>query len=178
MNDSILFEEKQYMGFNKQSILWRTVLALFCFVAYYWSENPKPVDVSGIHIGSYPAQDIENSGQMFFIMGLVILLISAILIFVLHIHTVVTPTSIILSGLWTARKVKIDFSSIVSAEKVLSSKYRLNRPMYNLHINGTIRFYTRGMYSVQMADRDGLKYRIGTQRPEDLLKVVQQQIGK
>lgn len=178
MTDSVLFDERQYMGYNKQSILWRTVLALFCFVAYYWSENPKPVDVSGIHIGSYPAYDIAPSGQMFFLMGMVILLISAVLIFVLHIHTVVTPTSIILSGLWTARKVKIDFSSIVSAEKVLSSKYRLNRPMYNLHINGTIRFYTRGKDSVQLTDRDGLKYRIGTQRADDLLKVVQEQLSK
>jgi hypothetical protein len=178
MSEHILFEEKQYLGFNKQSILWRIVLALFCFVAYYWSENPKPVDVSGIHIGSYPVQDIENSGQIFFVMGMIIMVISAILIFVLHMHTTVTEQSIILDGLWTARKVKIDFSSIVSAEKVLSSKYRLNRPMYNLHLNGTIRFYTRGKDSVQLTDRDGLKYRIGTQRADDLLKVIQQQLNK
>jgi len=178
MSDSILFEEKQYLGFNKQSILWRTVLALFCFVAYYWSENPKPVDVSVIHIGSYPVQDIENSGQIFFIMGLVILLLSACLVFVLHIHTTVTETSIILNGLWTARIVKIDFNSIVSAEKILSSKYRLNRPVYNLHLNGTIRFYTRGKDAVQLTDRDGLKYRIGSQRADDLLKAIQQQLDK
>ena len=136
------------------------------------------MDVSGIHIGSYPVQNIENSGQMFFIMGMVILLISAFLIFVLHIHTTVTEKSITLDGLWTSKKVKIDFSSIVSAEKVLSSKYRLNRPMYNLHINGTIRFYTRGKDSVQLTDRDGLKYRIGSQRANDLLKIIQQQLGK
>ena len=109
-------------------------------------------------------------------MGLMVLLISAFLIFVLHIHTIVNETSITISGLWTARKVKIDFNSIVSAEKVLSNKYGLNRPIYNLHLNGTIRFYTLGKYSVQLTDRDGLKYRIGTQRADEFLKIVQQQI--
>ena len=32
MEDEILFEEKQYIGYNKWAIIWRTVLALFCFI--------------------------------------------------------------------------------------------------------------------------------------------------
>src|SRR6267378_2271565 len=113
MNDSILFEEKQYMGFNKQSILWRTVLALFCFLAYYWSENPKPVDVSGIHIGSYPVQNIENSGQLFFLMGVIILIFSIGLVFIVHIRTIITPENITLAGLWCSRKVRVLLSVVV-----------------------------------------------------------------
>lgn len=50
MQDQIIFEEKQYIGYNKWSILWRTVLAMFCFILYYWSENPKPVDVAMVAI--------------------------------------------------------------------------------------------------------------------------------
>src|SRR5579871_4481980 len=133
MNENILFDEKQYLGYNKQSVLRRTILALFCFLAYYWSENPKPVDVSGIHIGSYPVQNIENSGDLFFLMGVIILLFSIGLVFVVHLHTAVTAGSIILTGLWTSRKVKIDFASIVSARKVKYRRHFAGRSVYNLH---------------------------------------------
>jgi len=176
--DQPLFEEKQYIGFNKFSIIWRTVLAIFCFTAYYWSENPKPVDVKGIHIVPYPIENIENSGELFFLMGIFILLLSAILIFVLHIHTRITEQSITIDGLWTSRKVKIDFSSIVSAQKVAYSKYLLNRAVYNLHQKGEIRFFTQGNDAIELTDREGLKYRIGTQKPNELLGVIQNQLEK
>ena len=65
MEDEILFEEKQYIGYNKWAIIWRTVLALFCFLLYYWSENPKPVEVvNAIEIPASPVG--EDSGQLFF----------------------------------------------------------------------------------------------------------------
>jgi len=99
-----LFEERQYLGANKYSLLSRIVLALFCFFAYYWSENPKPVAVLGIPTAAYPVQELGNSGQLFFLMGMIILVLSALLVFVLHIHIVVTPTSVVIDGLWTARK--------------------------------------------------------------------------
>lgn len=174
--ENLLFEEKQYLGVNKYSVLSRIVLALFCFLAYYWSENPNPVEVSGIYIGSYPVEDIPNSGQLFFIMGIVILLISALLIFVLHIHTVVTKTSVIVDGLWTSRKVKIDLKSIVSAEQVVYNKYFLNRPVYNLHHKGIINFYTAGNEAVELTDNEGLKYRIGSQKAEALLAAIRKQM--
>lgn len=170
MQQGILFEEKQYLGLNKYSVLWRIVIALFCFTAYFWSENPKPVDVSGIAIPSSPVG--PNSGQLFFITGMIILLISALMIFVLHIHTQVTDTSIIIDGLWTSRKVKIDLNSIVSAEKVPYSRYKLNRPVYNLHHRGLISFYTRGSEALLLTDRDGLKYKIGSQKVNELLSII------
>jgi len=170
MQEGVLFEEKQFLGFNKHSLLWRIVMALFCFTAYYWSANPKPVDVAVIELPSSPVG--EHSGHLFFITGILILLISALLIYVLHISTIVTETSLVLDGLWTARKVKIDLNTIVSAEKVPYSRYRLNRPVYNLHHRGMISFYTRGNEAVLLTDRDGLKYMIGSQRADELLKVI------
>lgn len=172
MTQEILFEEKQYLGSNKQSVFRRMLLAIFCFVAYYWSENPKPVDVSGIHIGSYPIDSIPNSGELFFIMGMVILVLSAALVFVLHIKTTVTNDSIVLDGLWTARKVKISLNHIVDADKEEYSKYRFNRPAYNLHHRGVVSFYTSGNTVVVLTDKDGLKYRIGTLRPDEFLAAL------
>ena len=46
-------------------------------------------------------------------MGIAIIVISTLLVLVLHFHTQVQNGSIILDGLWTARKVKIDLHSIL-----------------------------------------------------------------
>jgi hypothetical protein len=176
MEDNLLFEEKQYIGYNKWSMLWRTVLALFCFVLYYWSENPKPVNVSLLEIPSSPVD--EDSGQLFFLMGLIIMLLSLGLIFVLHIHTRVINNSLILDGLWTSRKVKIDLRNIVDVRKVKYSKYLLNRPVYNLHFKNKIRFFTQGNDAVELTDKDGLKYRIGTQKAAELKKILETAVRK
>lgn len=176
MNDDILFEEKQYLGSNRSSLMRRIVLALFCFVAYYWSQNPKPVDVSVIHIGSYPVQNIENSGELFFVMGIFILLFSVLLVFMLHIRTTVTRSGIILDGLWTARKVKIDLGSIVSAQKVKFKNRLFQRPVYNLHFKGTITFFTSGTEAVELCDKDGLVYRIGSQRASELYEAIKKNL--
>ena len=170
MQDDILYEEKQYIGYNKWSILWRTVLAMFCFVLYYWSENPKAVDVAMMEIPSSPVD--EDSGQLFFLMGIVLMTLSLILIFVLHIHTKIIGNSLILDGLWTSRKVKIDLSNITEVKKVKYSKYLLNRPVYNLHYKNKIRFFTQGNDALELTDKDGLKYRIGSQKPDEFYKIL------
>jgi hypothetical protein len=176
MQNDLLFDEKQYIGYNKWSILWRTVLGLFCFTLYYWSENPKAVDVSVIEIPSSPVD--EDSGQLFFLMGIILMLLSLILIFVLHLHTKIQGENLILDGLWTSRKVKIDLSNIVSAKKVKYSKYLLNRPVYNLHFKNKIRFFTQGNDAVELTDKEGLVYRIGTQKASELVEIIQSIIKK
>jgi hypothetical protein len=173
------FSERQYLGSNRYSMLARTLVALFCFIAYYWSENPKPVNVSGIRIGSYPADElIPNSGSLFFLLGIVVLIISAMLVFVLHIKTVVTESELIIEGLWTARKVHIELDTITEAKVVPYSKYSLNRAVYNLHRNGITRFYTSGDYAVLITSNDGSKYLVGTQKPLELLTAVTDPVNK
>lgn len=172
MERDLLFEEKQYMGHNRLSMLWRTLLALFCFVGYYWSENPKPVHVSVFYIGSYPIQHIPNSGKVFFLLGLIILIISGLLTYILHIHTRVYNGYMIIDGFLGARKVKIDFSTITYLRK---GRYKLNifrRAVYNLHSKGVIRFYTSGQEFIELKDNAGFTYRIGTQRSEELLNLI------
>ena len=153
------FLEKQYFGLNKMSLARRMSLALFCFSAYYWRENH------------------EKSGELYFFLGIAIMLISIILFFILHFKTQVINGSIILDGLWTSRKIKIDTSSIVSVKRVKYSKYILNRAVYNLHLKGTIRFYTRGIDAVELTDKDGLIYLIGSQKAEELTRVIQNKLS-
>lgn len=158
MSEEITFEEKQYLGYNKLSFLRRMVLALFCFFAYYWSEEQN------------------KSGDLFFIMGIAIIVISALLVLVLHFETKVQNGSIVLDGLWTARKVKIDLKSIEQVRKAEYSRFFFKNSVYNLHRKGTIRFFTRGSDCVELIDKDGLTYLIGSQRADELAKVLQNEI--
>ncbi len=148
------FIEKQYLGLNKISLSRRMVLAIFCFVIYYLRENQ------------------QKSGELLFFLGIFILIISFILVFVLHFETKIKNGSIILDGLWTARKVKIDLNSINKCERVQYSKFFLNRSVYNLHFKGTIRFYTRGSDAVKLTDNDGQVYLVGSQKSEELARII------
>tara|TARA_X000000368_G_scaffold411194_1_gene395722 strand:- start:365 stop:847 length:483 start_codon:yes stop_codon:yes gene_type:complete len=153
------FTEKQYLGLNKMSFFKRMVLSIFCFLAYYWSENH------------------DKSGDLFFFLGISILVISALLVFVLHFETRITKDAIILDGLWTSRKVKIDVNSLQSAEIVKYSRFFLNRSVYNLHFKGSIRFFTRGKDAVKLTDKDGQVYLIGSQKVEELERIIKNKLN-
>jgi len=175
--NEILFEEKQYMGHNRLSIVIRSLITLFCFIAYYWSENPKPVQVSFVKIGSYPIQNINESGLIFFIVGISILVFSTGLTYILHTQIKVYKGYIIIDGFWTARKVKIDLKNIVSMRKSRYKKNMLRRAVYNLHNKGVIRFYTSGEEFIELVDNDGFTYRIGSQKATELFKTLKSQIN-
>ena len=153
------FIEQQYLGLNKMSLTRRIALVVFCFFAYYWRENHN------------------KEGEVYLLLGFGIIIFSVLLLFVLHFETKVINNSIILEGLWTSRKVKIDIASLVSARKIKYSNYIINRSVYNLHFNGVIRFYTRGKEAIEITDRDGLIYLIGTQKAEDLFKVINEKLN-
>jgi hypothetical protein len=168
----VLFEEKQYLGHNRFSMVIRTLFALFCFLGYYWSENPKPVQVYFFKIGSYPIQSIGNSGLIFFVVGVSILLLGVGLTYVLHIQTKVYKGYMILDGFWTSRLVKIDLSTITSIRKSRYKKNIFRRAVYNLHNLGVIRFYTSGEDFIELIDNTGFTYKIGSQKPQELFKVL------
>jgi len=159
MSEEILYEEKQYLGYNPLSLFRRLLLSLFCYALYWWK----------IHNG--------RNGDLFFWLGSGILIVSMVLLFILHMRIIVNHTSIVLSGLWTTRKVKISLSDIIRVERRKYSHLHPNNPVFNLHLKGTIRFYTGGNEAVELTDRDGQVYRIGTQRPQELEQVLSGRIG-
>lgn len=158
-NGTPIFEEKQYLGRNPYWLNRRLVLAAFCFVAYWVTENPQ-------------------NGDLFLIVGTCILAISAILFFIIHYKTLVYDGYLFLDGLWTSKRVKIDLNNIVSCEKTPYSSFLLNNPVYNLHKKGTIRFYAGGKDAVKLVDKDGLIYMIGTQEADKLHAVLAKQLKK
>jgi len=173
----IIFEEKQYMGHNRLSMIWRTLIALFCFIGYYWSQNPNPVKVAIFRIGHYPALDIPNSGQIFFLLGLLVTLFSLMLTYVLHSHTKVHAEYLIIDGFWTARRVKINLDTITGIRKSKYKKHIFRRAVYNLHSRGIIRFYTSGNEFVELKDNSGFTYRIGSQKAPELYQVLKKQLS-
>jgi hypothetical protein len=160
MTELYPFHEKQYLGRDYNFISIRMVMAIFCFIAYYLTENR------------------ERNGDLLLLVGCGILFISVLMLFLLHFRTVVNNKAVILDGLWTTRLVKIDLNSIVKVEKGNYSTYFLNNPVYNLHRNGTIRFYAGGKDAIKLTDRDGLTYIIGTQRMSEFYDAIQLEIKK
>lgn len=160
MEQSITFHEKQYLGYSKYSNLRRIILALFFFVTYYFSDP-----------------NLETTNILFYL-GIGTLVLSALLMYVLHLETKIENGSLIFNGLWTARKVKVDLSSIESVEQIIYSRYYVRRAVYNLHRKGRIHFYTRGKDAVLLTDKDGLEYIIGTQRPDELFEIIKKELEK
>jgi len=171
-----LFNERQYLGHNRLSIIWRSVITLFCFLGYYWSENPKPTEIVSINIGYYPALAIPHSGKIFFLLGILILFFSSLLTFVLHTHIQVFEKYIIIDGFWTARRVKINLDTITHIRKSRYKKHVFRRAVYNLHSKGIIRFYTSGNEFVELSDNSGFAFRIGSQKSPELYQVLKKQI--
>ncbi|RYF09876.1 MAG: hypothetical protein EOO42_23370 [Flavobacteriales bacterium] len=158
MVDQYPFHEKQYLGRDYTFISIRLVMATFCFIAYYFTENR------------------ERNGELLLVVGSGILIVSIVMLFLLHYRTVVKNKAILLDGLWTTKLVKIDLNSIVKVEKGPYSNFFLNNPVYNLHRKGIIKFYAGGKDAVSLTDRDGLKYIIGTQRMAELYNAIQEEM--
>jgi len=160
MENKSVFEEKQYLGRDYTWISVRLVMALFCFAAYFFTEER------------------EKNGELFLVVGCGILVVSVIMLFVLHYRTVVRNKSIMLNGLWTTKLVKIDLNSIVKVQRRPYSSFVINNPVYNLHQKGKIRFYAGGRDAVSLTDRDGLEYIIGTQYPSELERAILKELDE
>lgn len=160
MSENQPFLEKQYLGREWIPITIRLVLAIFCFAIYFFTDER------------------ERNSDLLLVVGFGILIISAILGFMLHFRTQVVNKSILLDGLWTTRLVKIDLNGIVKVEKGRYSRYFFNNPVYNLHKRGTIRFFTSGNDAIHLTDRDGLVYIIGSQRANELLQAIKEEMKK
>ena len=156
----VIYIENQFLGRDRGWLSVRLLLALSCFVAYY------------INI------EQEQNSRLFLVAGSVIILVSVIMMYVLHYRITVTQSSIQLSGLWTARLVKIDLNSVVKYESRPYSTFLVNNPVYNLHQKGKIRFYAGGKEAVWVTDRDGLIYIVGSQRPSELVNAIRSALEK
>lgn len=160
MIDKPAFTEKQYLGREFIPLTIRLVLAMFCFAAYFFTDER------------------ERNGDLLVVVGFAIIIISIIMGFLLHFRTRILNKSVLLDGLWTTRLVKIDLNSIIKAEQGKYSKYLFNNPVYNLHSKGTIRFFASGKEAIFLTDRDGLVYIIGSHNANEFLRAIKEEMKK
>ncbi|MDQ7947444.1 MAG: hypothetical protein REI78_11120 [Pedobacter sp.] len=151
--------EKQYIGRDYIRIAIRLIMSAFCFAAYVYE------------------RDRDNTVDLFLVVGFGIIGVSIIMLFLIQYSIKIENKSVVIDGLWTAKKVKIDLNSIVNVRKATYSNYIFNNPVYNLHRNGSIRFYSSGKDAIVLTDRDGLEYFIGTQRPNEMYLVIKQEMS-
>ena len=152
------FIEKQYIGRDYIRIAIRLIMAAFCFAAYVYE------------------RDRDNTVDLFLVVGFGIIGVSILLLFLIQYKTTIENKQVIIDGLWTAKQVRIDLNSILKVREATYSNYLFNNPVYNLHRKGSIRFYSSGKDAVVLTDRDGLEYYIGTQRPNEMYLVIQDEM--
>ena len=150
--------EKQYIGRDYIRIAIRLIMAAFCFAAYVYE------------------RDRDNTVDLFLVVGFGIIGVSILLLFLIQYSIVIENRTVIIDGLWTSKKVVIDLKDIVKVRKATYNNYIFNNPVYNLHRNGSIRFYSSGKDAIVLTDRDGLEYFIGTQRPNEMYLVIQSEM--
>ncbi|MFN0255465.1 hypothetical protein [Pedobacter ureilyticus] len=158
MDGRYTYIEKQYIGRDYIRICIRLVMAAFCFAVYVYE------------------RDRDNTVDLFLVVGFGIIGVSIILLFMVQYKTVIENKKVFIDGLWTAKKVVIDLNNITDIRKETYSRYFFNNPVYNLHKNGTVRFFSSGRDAVVLTDRDGLQYYIGTQRPNEMYLVLQNEM--
>lgn len=158
MDGRYTYIEKQYIGRDYIRICIRLIMAAFCFAVYVYE------------------RDRDNTVDLFLVVGFGIIGVSIILLFMVQYKTVIENKKVIIDGLWTAKKVVIDLNNVTKIRKETYSRYFFNNPVYNLHKNGTVRFFSSGKDAVVLTDRDGLEYYIGTQRPNEMYLVLQNEM--
>jgi len=104
---NVLFDERQTLGSVRFWTSWRFAVVLFCVAAYFVSEE----------------RNRSEEGDLFLVVGTGVMVISILFIFLTHYRTIVQNGSLILTGLWSTKKVKLDFQSIDSCEIVKYSPF-------------------------------------------------------
>ncbi len=174
MSNYLLYEEKQYIGQNRKGQIIRLIFAMLCFVAYYWSENPKPVKIIIIKIGSYPIQHIPHSGTIFFWLGCFILILSLIFNFIYHFHLQIFPDKIHIKGQLTSKEVFISINEIqnITIKKI---PYPLLKSIrFNLRKKNKRYFYTFGKNVLEITLYNGEKFSIGTSNAHWIKTLLQE----
>lgn len=154
MEPTMRFEEKQYLGFNSYSLAFRMLLAIFCFIAFFYSENRM------------------QNADILFLLGILILLLSIVLLFVKYIHISVDNENLTLRGMWKNQVVIVPLKDIRSAEKTIYNRYHLNYPAFKVNDTKRVKFYTNGRDAVKIILASGKELLVGTSRADELFRAL------
>lgn len=150
MPNNFEYSERQYLGFNRFGLIRRMVIMLFCFVFYFVSD------------------EAALNRDLFFYIGLFVLVLSAGALLINHLTTQIKDGKLRLIGPMTFKEVEFDLKNLREVEIRPYSRFVMNRPMFNWHRKGQLRFYTHGSMCILFKMEDGQVVKLGTQRPDAL----------
>jgi len=154
MEQTTRFKENQFLGFNSYSLAFRLLLAMFCFVAFFYSE------------------DRMQNADLLFVIGIFILLLSVVLLFVKYLSIIVDNETLTLKGMWKYQRVEIPLKDIRSVEKTIYNRYHLNYPAFKVNDSKRVKFYTNGRDAVKILLQNGNEMLIGTGRADELFRIL------
>ncbi len=156
MEQTTHFKENQYLGFNSYSLAFRMLLAIFCFVVFFYSENRM------------------QNADLLFLLGIFILLLSVLLLFVKYLSIAVDNENLTLRGMWKYQIVTIPLNEINSVEKTIYNRYHLNYPAFKVNDSKRVKFYTNGRNAVKIRLNNGSEFLIGTSRADELFRILKE----
>ena len=148
------YREKQYLGMNRFGLIRRMVITIFCFVFYF------------------VANEHDVNRDLFFYLGMFVLSLSALAVLMKHTEIIVKAGKVRLVGPMTFKEVEFNAADIEKCEVIPYSRFLLNRPIFNLHRKGQIKFFTHGRMALLITFKDGTIFRLGTQRPDALRTIL------
>jgi len=150
MNTALLFNETQYLGRNMYGLARRMVIALFCLIAHFITDER------------------DDTAGLFFIVGSATLLLSLILLFVPY-YTIKLDQEYLTLKSTGRKEVKIPLRVITNMEITSYNRYHLNNPVFNVLDIAEYKFYAEGRKALVVNLEGGNVFRIGC-RDAALLK--------
>ncbi len=158
MNNEIIFKEVHYLGRNRYGLSRRMVMMVFCFIAHFYSEEKGNID------------------GVFFLVGLVILLLSIVLWFVPY-YTIELKNNILTIISSRKKEVILPLNVIMQAELGIYNRFHLNNPVFNVLNDDEYRFYAEGRKALLLNLEGGNKFKIGMKRPDILYTEIKKSMA-
>lgn len=158
MSHEIIFKEVHYLGRNRYGLSRRLVMMVFCFIAHYYSEEKGNIE------------------GVFFIVGLVILLLSVVLWFVPY-YTIELKNNLLTIISSRKKEVTLPLNVITHAETGIYNRFHLNNPVFNVFNDGEYKFYAEGRKALLLNLEGGNKFKIGMKRPDILFTEIKKSMA-
>jgi len=158
MTSNIKFREVQYLGRNMYGLSRRLIMAIFCYIAHFYSEEKG--NIEGI----------------FFLVGSIITLVSFVLLFIPY-YTIELKEDVLLLKSLQKKEVSIPLNVIRKADVCVYNRYHLNNPVFNVFNEKEFRFYAEGRKALLLNLEGGNILKIGVKKADLLYSEIKKSIS-
>lgn len=147
------FREVQYTGRNSYGFSRRLVMALFLFIAHYYSGSEENLEGTLLLLGGF------------------LLLFSLLLLFIPSYTILLQHATLVLKPAF-GKAIQLPVETIAEASIVTYSRFHFNNIVFNVLDGDEHKFYAEGSKALLVNLKDGAVYRIGCKNAETLLQQI------